>query len=116
MSDQTGKADWQGVGDSFRVLGRRLKDHAVGAGDAISSANDGTSGSALDQVSAVFTAAVAKLDETATDPEVGAATRNATARLLDAIKAELTGETSNPNGPAPDEPGPPEQVEPGPNG
>jgi hypothetical protein len=88
---QPGRADWQGVGESFRTLGRRLKDHAVDAGDAISAANADAQGGVMDQVSAAFTAAVSKLDETTTDPQVGAATRQATARLLDAIKFELTG-------------------------
>ena len=90
--DTTGKADWQGVGASFRSLGERLKGHAVEAGGAVSSANDEAAGSVLDQVSAVFKTAIAKLDETTADPVVGAATKDATARLLDAIKAELTGE------------------------
>ena len=112
MSEQTGRADWQGVGASFRTLGRRLKEHAVDAGDAISAAKDPAAGTTRDQVTAVFTTAIAKLDETATDPEVAAATRDATARLLDAIKAELTGEgAAEPPAPAPE---PPKQVPPGP--
>ena len=113
MSDQVGKADWQGVGASFRTLGRRLKEHAVEAGGAITTANDAASGNALDQLSAVFTTAIGKLDETTTDPQVGAATREATARLLDAIKAELTGPEPGAADPAPDAAEPPKQVEPG---
>jgi hypothetical protein len=112
MSDQVSRADWQGVGASFRTLGRKLKDHAVDAGGAISAANDPAAGTTRDQVTAVFTTAIAKLDETATDPEVGAATRDATARLLDAIKAELTGEGPAGDPPSPDA-DPPKQVEPG---
>jgi hypothetical protein len=67
----------------------------------------------VDQVSTAFTTAVAKLDETTTDPEIGRATRAATARLLDAIKAELTGGgTDDPAPPA--DPAPPKPIEPGP--
>lgn len=106
--DQAGKADWQGVGASFRSLGSRLKDRAVDAGGAISASNDQAQPGAMDQVTAVFRTAIAKLDETTTDPEIGAATRDATARLLDAIKAELTG----PGGPAPDSPAPDADPEP----
>ena len=101
--DKAGKADWQGVGASFRSLGDRLKGHAVEAGGAVSSANDDAAGSVLDQVSAVFKTAIAKLDETTTDPEVGAATKDATAKLLDAIKAELTGDKPKPDQPTPDQ-------------
>ncbi len=100
--DKAGKADWQGVGASFRSLGDRLKGHAVEAGGAVSSANDQSAGSVMDQVSAVFKTAIAKLDETTTDPEVGAATKDATAKLLDAIKAELTGDKPTPDQPTPD--------------
>jgi len=92
MSDtDSERADWQGVGASFRILGRRLKEHAVDAGGAISAANAQAEPGVVDQVGAALKTALAKLDETTTDPEVGAATRDATARLLDAIKAELTG-------------------------
>ncbi len=100
--DKAGKADWQGVGASFRSLGDRLKGHAVEAGGAVSSANDQSAGSVMDQVSAVFKTAIAKLDETTTDPEVGAATKDATAKLLDAIKAELTGDKPTTDQPTPD--------------
>lgn len=106
-----GRADWQGVGDAFRTLGQRLKGHAVDAGGKISAANEQADGVA-DQVTSAVKAAVAKLDETSTDPEVAAATKNATARLLDAIKAELTGESAPPN-PPPAEPEAPKAVEPG---
>lgn len=84
-------ADWAGVGESFRLLGRRLSEHAKGAGSAISTATGQAEG-AVDQVGSAFKTAVDHLDATTTDPEVKAATRTATARLLDAIKAELTGE------------------------
>lgn len=111
MTDTTGnRGDWQGVAASFRVLGDRLKGHAVDAGGAISSAHGESSGGAAEQVSAVFKAAVGKLDETVTDPDVAAATKDATARLLDAIKAELTGETGETPAPAA-EPGPPKPIE-----
>ena len=106
-----GRADWQGVGASFRTLGQRLKGHAVEAGGAISAANDQAAGGVADQVGAAFKAAVAKLDETTTDPDVAAATKDATAKLLDAIKAELTGGPTPPPAPEPDPPAP---IEPGP--
>jgi hypothetical protein len=86
------RADWQGVGASFRTLGARLKEHAVGAGDAMRSARTEADGGAVEEVTSALKAAMAKLDQTTTDPDVAAATRDATARLLDAIKAELTGE------------------------
>ncbi len=114
MTDKTpDKADWQGVGDSFRSLGKQLKDRAVDAGTAISAANDQAARGVVDQVSTAFTTAVAKLDETTTDPEIGRATRTATARLLDAIKAELTGGGGDEPDP-PADPAPPKPVEPGP--
>ncbi len=89
------KADWQGVGESFRMLGRQLKDRAVDAGGAVKEANEQAEG-AMDKVTAAFKTAIDKLDETTTDPQVTQSTRNATARLLDAIKAELTGEGPGP--------------------
>jgi hypothetical protein len=107
------KADWQGVGDSFRSLGRHLKERAVDAGTAISAANDQAAHGVVDQVSTAFTTAIAKLDETTTDPEIGRATRTATARLLDAIKAELTGGGPDDTDP-PADPTPPTPIEPGP--
>ncbi len=114
MTDPTpDKADWQGVGDSFRTLGRQLKERAVDAGTSISAANEKATNGVMDQVSTAFTTAVAKLDETTTDPEIGRATRTATARLLDAIKAELTG--GGPTEPEPPaDPVPPKPLEPGP--
>ena len=114
MTDSTPeKADWQGVSDSFRSLGRHLKERAVDAGTAISAANDQAARGVVDQVSTAFTTAIAKLDETTTDPELGRATRTATARLLDAIKAELTGGGADDSDP-PADPAPPKPVEPGP--
>ena len=90
-----------------------LKERAVDAGTSISAANDKATNGVMDQVSTAFTTAVAKLDETTTDPEIGRATRTATARLLDAIKAELTG--GGPTEPEPPaDPAPPKPVEPGP--
>lgn len=95
-------ADWAGVGESFRSLGRQLSGRARSAKDDISSATGAAEGAA-DQVGAAFRTAVDSLDATTTDPEVRAATRTATAKLLDAIKAELTGEprTSRPETPEP---------------
>jgi hypothetical protein len=114
MTDSTPeKADWQGVGESFRSLGRQLKDRAVDAGTAISTANTQATSGIVDQVSTAFTTAIAKLDETTTDPEIGRATRTATARLLDAIKAELTGGVTDDAEP-PADPGPAKPIEPGP--
>jgi hypothetical protein len=109
MSDDSttpAKADWAGVGDSFRTLGRHLSGKAKSAGGAISSATSEAEGAA-DQVGAAFKSAVDSLDATTTDPEVKAATRTATAKLLDAIKAELTGEPRSPKPPEP-----PKQLEP----
>lgn len=100
-------ADWAGVGESFRNLGRHLSGKARSAGDAISSATGEAEGAA-DQVGAAFKSAVDSLDETTSDPEVKEATRTATAKLLDAIKAELTGEPRSPKPPEP-----PQQLEPG---
>jgi hypothetical protein len=114
VDDPQDKADWQGVGDAFRSLGRRLKDHAVDAGSAVSAANKEAGPGAMDQVNAAFTTAVAKLDETTTDPEIGKATREATARLLDAIKAELTGGAPSETAAEPEpagEPSPPKAIE-----
>lgn len=85
------KADWQGVGESFRTLGRQLKGKAVDAGGAVKEANEQAEG-AMEKVTAAFKTAIDKLDETSTDPQVTQSAKRATARLLDAIKAELTGE------------------------
>ncbi len=92
-----------------------MKDRAVDAGTAISAANDQATSGVVEQVSTAFTTAIAKLDETTTDPEIGRATRTATARLLDAIKAELTGGDPEATDP-PADPGPPKPIEPGPGG
>ncbi len=118
MSDETttsqpeptepAKADWAGVGESFRTLGRQLSGRAKSAKDDITSATGEAEGAA-DQVGAAFKTAVDNLDATTTDPEVRAATRTATAKLLDAIKAELTGE---PRTTPPQTPQPPKQIEP----
>ena len=85
------RADWQAVGASFRTLGKRLKEHAVEAGDAMRSARSEADGGTAEEVTSALRAAMAKLDATTTDPDVAAATRDATARFLDAVKAELTG-------------------------
>lgn len=103
------KADWAGVGESFRTLGRHLSGHAKSAGGAISTATDEAEG-AVDQIGAAVRTAVDKLDETTTDPQVKEATRTATAKLLDAIKAELTGEPRTATPPQPTEP---KSIEPG---
>lgn len=92
-------ADWSGVGAAFRALGRELSGHAKDAGSAISAAREGADSTA-DQVSSAFKTAVDHLDSASTDPAVGRATRTATAKLLDAIKAELTGEPRSPKPPA----------------
>ncbi len=112
-------ADWQGVGASFRTLGKRLKEHALDAGDAMRSARTEADGGPVEEVTSALKAAMAKLDETTTDPDVAAATKDATARLLDAVKAELTGEGradpgEEPTADAPPEGEPPKSVEPGP--
>jgi hypothetical protein len=119
------RADWQAVGASFRTLGKRLKEHAVDAGGAMRTARTETEGNAVDEVTAALKAAMTKLDATTTDPEVAAATRDATAKFLDAVKAELTGggrsgteeappaggEPGGDAGPGAD--GPPKPIEPG---
>jgi hypothetical protein len=105
MSD---RADWQEVGVAFRDLGRQLKGKAVEGGQAVREANAEAGGPITDKVSAVFTTALEQFDQTSADPEVTRAARTATARLLDAIKAELTGEGADeprdpepPSGPPP---------------
>ena len=113
------RADWQGVGASFRTLGMRLKEHAVDAGDAMRSARTQTAGGPVDEVTNALKAAMAKIDETSTDPDVAAAAKDATARLLDAVKAELTGEgrtepAPGPTADAPPDEAPPKPVESGP--
>jgi hypothetical protein len=88
MSEKSSQADWQGVGDSIKDLGKKLKEHADDASDAIKSSSAPLSGVA-EQVGAVFKTGIAKLDETVTDPAVGAAARGATGKFLDALKAQL---------------------------
>lgn len=90
MSD---RANWQQVGESFRDLGRQLKEKAVEGGQAVREANAEAAGKTTDKISAVLTTALEQFDQTNADPQVTRAAKLATARLLDAIKAELTGET-----------------------
>lgn len=90
MSD---RANWQQVGESFRDLGRQLKEKAVEGGQAVREANAEAAGTTTDKISAVLTTALEQFDQTSADPEVTRAAKLATGRLLDAIKAELTGET-----------------------
>ena len=115
------RADWQGVGESFRTLGKLLKTHALEAGDAVRTVGAEADG-VVAGVTATLKGALAEFDDTTTDPEVRAATKAATARFLDALKVELTGGTETPEGsadsttapdaePAVDEP--PKAVEPG---
>ena len=88
MSEKTTQADWQGVGESVKDLGRKLKEHASEAQDAIKATSAPLSGVAS-QLGAVFKTGMAKLDETVTDPAVGAAARGAVGAFLDALKAQL---------------------------
>jgi hypothetical protein len=88
MSEKSSQADWRGVGDSIKDLGKKLKEHADNAQDAIKSSSAPLSGVA-EQVGAAFKTGIAKLDETVTDPAVGAAARGATGKFLDALKAQL---------------------------
>ncbi len=98
MSD---KADWQGVGESFRTLGRHLRDKAVDAGGAVKDAGSQAENGVADSISAAFSTAMDKIDQTTSDPEVATAAKSATARFLDALKAELTGEGPTPPPAAP---------------
>ncbi len=105
MSEKDNQADWRGVGDSIKDLGKKLKEHADDAQDAIKSSSAPLTGVA-EQVSAVFKTGIAKLDEAATDPAVGAAARGATGKFLDALKAQLgtdkpSADKPNANKPAP---------------
>jgi hypothetical protein len=108
------RADWQGVGASFRTLGNRLKQHAVETGEAVKAAGGQAESTIVDDVTSGFKAVMTKLEETTTDPETTAAAKDATAKFLDAIKAELTGggaaEPPKPDDATP-EPGPPKAVE-----
>lgn len=88
MSEKDSQADWRGVGDSIKDLGKKLKEHADDAQNAIKSSSAPLTGVA-EQVGAVFKTGIAKLDEAATDPAVGAAARGATGKFLDALKAQL---------------------------
>lgn len=109
MSD---KADWAGVGDAFKTLGRQLKDRTIEGADAVQTSTREVEGAA-EQLTTAFKTAFAKLDETTTDPEIKQATKTATARFLDALKAELTGEDDGPaDGDPPAEP--PKPIAPGP--
>jgi hypothetical protein len=94
MSEKSSQADWQGVGDSIKDLGKKLKEHADEAQDAIKSSSAPLTGVA-EQVGAVLKTGIAKLDEAANDPAVGAAARGATGKFLDALKAQLGAETPN---------------------
>ena len=92
MSEKDSQADWLGVGESIKDLGKKLKAHADDAQDAIKSSSAPLTGVA-EQISAVFKIGIAKLDEAATDPAVGAAARGATGKFLDALKAQLGTDT-----------------------
>ena len=90
MNDSQNKsgADWQGVGDSLKDLGRKLKGHADNAQETLKSSTADSTG-VVDQVGTVFKVGLASFDETVTDPEVSAAAKGATGRFLDALKAQL---------------------------
>ncbi len=88
MSEKSSQADWQGVGDSVKELGRKLKEHASDAQDAIKSTSAPLSGVAA-QVGVVLKTGLAKLDETVSDPAIGTAARGATGKFLDALKVQL---------------------------
>jgi hypothetical protein len=105
------KADWKGVGDSLKVLGDRLSSHATEGGAQVKAASSEAGPGAVDQVKAGGKAAVDKLDETTKDPEVGAALKDATNKLLDAVKISLTGGDAQVPEP-PSEPEAPKAVEP----
>ena len=100
MSEQNSQADWRGVGDSIKDLGKKLKEHADDAQDAIKSSSAPLTGVA-EQVGAVFKTGIAKLDEVATDPAVGAAARGATGKFLDALKAQLGADKPSTDKPVP---------------
>jgi len=102
MSERT---DWQQVGDAFRDLGKQLKGKAVEGGEAVRQASTEAADGVADKVSTALTTALAQFDQASTDPEVARATKLATVRLLDAIKAELTGEAPPPSNPPSTPPG-----------
>ena len=88
MNEKISQPDWRGVGESAKDLGRMLKEHADEAQDAINTTSAPLSGVTA-QISAVFKTGMAKLDETVTDPAVGAAARGVAGKFLDALKAQL---------------------------
>lgn len=107
MSEKISQADWQGVGESVKDLGRKLKEHANEAQDAIKTTSAPLSGVAA-QVGAVFKTGMAKLDETVSDPAVGAAARGAAGKFLDALKAQLgTDQPAEPSATKPEPSGEP---------
>jgi hypothetical protein len=91
MNEKMSQADWQGVGESVKDLGRKLKEHANEAQDAIKTTSAPLSGVAA-QVGAVFKTGMAKLDETVTDPAVGAAARGVAGKIQDSLKAQIGAE------------------------
>ena len=105
MSEKDSQADWRGVGDSIKDLGKKLKAHADDAQDAIKSSSAPLTGVA-ERVGAVFKTGIAKLDEAATDPAVGAAARGATGKFLDALKAQLGADKPSADKPSTDKPAP----------
>ncbi|MFM8895467.1 MAG: hypothetical protein ACKOE2_08865 [Actinomycetales bacterium] len=100
------RADWQQVGIAFRDLGRELKGKAVEGGQAVRDASSQPSETVTDRVSTVLTTALHQFDQASADPEVSRAAKLATARLLDAIKAELTQDTNPPEDRPPTAPPP----------
>jgi hypothetical protein len=103
------KADWKSVGASLKTLGDKLSAHAnEGSEQVKAAASEATT--TTDKATAGAKAAVAKLDATTTDPEVGAAVKDTTNKFLDALKVTLTGGDA----PAPEPPAdePIKQVEP----
>ena len=109
------RADWQGVGASFRTLGNLLKQHAVETGEAVRASGGQAEKNVVDDVTAGFKTVLAKFDEATTDPETSAAAKDATAKFLDAIKVELTGGAASADQGEPDAPSaedqPPKAVE-----
>jgi hypothetical protein len=103
------KADWKSVGDSLKSLGDKLSAHVTEGGAQVKAAAEGAS-TTTDKAAAGAKAAVAKLDATTTDPEVGAAVKDTTNKFLDALKVTLTGGDLPAEEPPADEPT--KQVEP----
>ena len=81
-------ADWQGVGNSLKDLGRKLKGHADTAQETLKSSTSDSTG-VVDQVGTVFKVGLASFDRTVTDPAVSAAAKGATGKFLDALKTQL---------------------------